>query len=1482
MNNTSKVFLLFLGIVCSPFTNPFPNAAKAQYVAVPYGFQTQPAGVPDYDAFGNISLPMDYTCLAANGYGQWMYGNNGGAPEAILVGDSISAISTLSDFPRPSGVVSESVFSNDQSQTYVRVATNLVGSTRYVWPDAGGIGFVIRGINDSRGGTQGTQIDITYSANNGNLNPIANRQVISGSPFAPTTNVSNNVNNWHHQMSGYAQGVENDEIGTKENNSQDNWDIAMDAKYLYIVWEHYDLSYGSATYEIYVNAILLSDGSIAPNFPLFLHDRRNDPPTTTSTNGRGRRPTVSCDVRNFPSAPTCDIVYLQDISLPANSATPQNALVRYCAIRNGVIHSDIVLPTTLFIPGRSNPNTYSNPLHARILTSSQRGLTFPVKDVYVVAGTLQDPTIGLVNSNFLLVDRIEDDNPQPPANTTVHYVDGERLINHSAPLLGGAFKVVDDPVRAFANPYDGQATIAYDEFHALYRLQRFSTSTPLLIVRGSNNGVGSTTDTRTTINRTSIDNGMTWTWLPDPDERFLGAVNQAGLHIHWHGYDPQSMANLNFYSRDIRAFDEPIEENTLLSYEARVTDGGSHLGTLGAALDPGRQFTIWTDPVFNNGMLFVASPYIIPSWSNGRLKFGANNCILSIGSGLATDPRSTLTILPNFECWFGGTGQELSLKANSLCNYYGVPGGQLVENFKGPGTIRLTGSGIVTTSTMAGHSFPSSIAHEALMNIRAGSRLQIPGNLQLLSDQGHIDLNYGQNFDPNSTSVILSGRITAIGHVSLANSFFIAHIPSIAADLDRNAYKTPICSNNCIPLPFQFEASESLFQNVDVSGSMNLFFTETQLPAKIIGGKLSGVSVRGSWVYPYANPDVNPFEIGYVRVEGIHNFGIWMKYSGDNAAVHYHNMYIHHNDFRTFTTANADGILLEGFNTDNTSFTGTETQVAVSNNTFTTNVGFTDTNHVKAAIHFVRTSGGILSNAITGVGYANGVILEEDGSATALTNTLVCNNAIAGCVYANHTGSGIASEYWNGYGKMNKIDGCNRSLQAGTSSKPYIIFSNYSNSNGAGIFVSATNAAPDLRGVSHAGHASLDYAAYDTLLNNNQNSQDAAELILVPSSTISLGDNVGACIGKNNFVANTLGEVFVSSSASASIASVIDGNYWQHSGAPYSPALTGDLRFHNISYVRDASDPTAPSYLNCAFASTVSCSGGFISPTTHKGGVENITLSTDTNECVRLERVTRAYLTDNYPVAYDTGRYYLEHCSSLNAVWHEFTDMDFANQYRNTNALRYLDYREWLKSVLYLNTVDSNWYCADAFSIITSFRAFIPPNGYDANATLAVVTYLLSSGKCPLWINDLTEDYVKIRAYQRQHWIDTSLTDSNRYKLDTTLPSLHSLGLDILLGPQAHVEGSFASFDIANLHTTQNPFTKETEIAFILGDRELMQLKVYDALGRMVYDNGFGNVLESGKQSFKINGKAWPTGTYYARISSIRGIVRTVKLEHVR
>jgi hypothetical protein len=1470
----ARAFIVFmLGNFLLAF---LPKDSNAQFTPVTYNFQNQPAAVQIYDPAGN--LPLEFPCLAANGYGQWMYGSDpdNSSTNAYLVGDSLSNIS-VSSLPRPNGIVDKAAFGVDDYHQYtVKVAANLLGSVRYVWPNETKTGFIVRGLNDSRG-TQGTQINIAID---GNLNPFASRKIIIGGAYH-VTDVSNDVNNQHYYMGGWVPAVENEDLGTSyEANWMDQWDVAIDAKYLYIVWGHYDGNYGG--YEVFLNAIQLSDGSVATGFPIPLHNRV----LSLSTAGRGRRPTVSCDVRNNPASPTCDIAYIMETSHAGSfpdPSTPYAASVRYCAVRTGAIAFDHILPTSLPVPPSSVTQIYSNPLHARIITSStSQGMAYPVKDVYVIANSLYSALSGVTtNSPFLLVHRIESDIDPPPANTTVHYVDGALLTTHGQPLLSGAFPVVDDPLRAFVNPYDGENALSFDEFHALYRMQRPLSSTPLLIVHGFNNGFVGTTDTRTVVNRTRIDNTQPYTWMIDPGDQFLGAANQAGIHVHW-----GTQSGVHCYSRDIRSFDEPIEENTLLSYEGRVADGTSHGGTVGAALSPARQFTMWTDPLFNNGALFVAPHTITPNWSNARLKFTSNNSILQIGSGITTDPGSVLTVLPNYECWFGGIGQEISIKPNSTLNYYGIPEGQLQQNIVGPGILRLTGTGITTTATLPGHSFPATIANAGNLYIRGGATLRIPDEAQMLTDKAFIELKYEPNLlplsDPSPTAnPPVSGKTNQSGHVSIANSIVASHLPTT-----ENDFKTSLCTGaGCSSMSYQFEASESLFQNSDPAGALNIFFDATSSPVRIVGGKLRGVSISGIWATGTFTPvyDIKPFEVGFATFDQIHAFGVDLELNtASKASLQYHGIYLHNNDFKAYATANADGILIQGFITTDLSVASQEDQVEVSNNTFTTAVGFSDTNHVRSAVRFQLTSGGILSNQITGAGYANGVILEDNGFQDA-TSTLICNNAITGCSYNNFTGSGISGDYWGGYSKMNKISGCNRGMILGDYGEPYILFSKVSGSKGGGLVLNKATTYPDLRGVHHYLAPSTDYSSYDTIISNNQSGLDPAELTLIPGSHLYVGGpSTDLYIGKNNFVDNGLGEYLISSSTSATIFGPIDNNYWQHLSAAYFPALSGDAQLHNISYSRSASDPNRTSYFACPFASSVSCSGGFISPIANGKGANPTTLSIDTDECTRLREKTGGLLTDNYfQTAYDTGRSYMQHCALLNGTWGEFGKLNWANQSRGGDMSRYLDYREWLKAVLYLNTIDSDWYCADAFAITGTFKYF-PNTGWDMNGELAVMQYILKSAKCPHFISDFSELYTKVRLLQHQQWLDSSKGDTNLNKLDTTLPSLHSIGLDILLGRPEHSAAESATFDIAGLHATVNPFTKETEIAFELGDRELMQLRVYDALGRVVFDNGIGNVLEAGARSFKIDGKNWANGVYYARLSTNRGLVRTLKLQHLQ
>src|SRR5262249_10511635 len=111
------------------------------------------------------------------------------------------------------------------------------------------------------------------------------------------------------------------------------------------------------------------------------------------------------------------------------------------------------------------------------------------------------------------------------------------------------------------------------------------------------------------------------------------------------------------------------------------------------------------------------------------------------------------------------------------------------------------------------------------------------------------------------------------------------------------------------------------------------------------------------------------------------------------------------------------------------------------------------------------------------------------------------------------------------------------------------------------------------------------------------------------------------------------------------------------------------------------------------------------------------------------------------------------------------------------------------------------------------------------------------------------------------------------------LPSLDSLGLGFLLHQNgAPTKTNLSSIYVASFASSPNPFTKETTLDFTLNRMSYTQLSIYDELGRLVWGDGRGSSLEAGKHTVQIDASKWPTGTYYARISTGFGEVKTVKL----
>ncbi|HET9136728.1 MAG TPA: hypothetical protein VFO76_08825, partial [Candidatus Kapabacteria bacterium] len=531
----------------------------------------------------------DAVCLASNGYGNWLAEANKNT--FYLWGDTTRDESASATPPIPSGKIFSGNLSAEINKipTEVKVTTNLVGNTIYVWPTTtdnattNRTTFEVRILGDNRNGSAiAQQIDINYTGipNTSGSRDAIKSTITTVSPSIPTfTGIT--------PISPVIQAT-NVSGGSIEADWHDTYDVCCDGVHLYIVWETYVGSL-SANF-VFVTAVNISDGSVVSGFP-------------KQVGTTGVRPTITCDVRNQTSS---NLTYL--ISL----ITSSDAIQLWWD--NVLLGTPLTLTKLFDAPVTNTPTNYQFIKHVKPVFGSVNGTSVGVQGVYAIvngasnlsAATGDDIIFHKVTGNF---------SSGFTSTGNAFYVDGMQIGNHThvdASTTTTHFcPVINQYIQAFANPYDGRATSNYDEFHCLYQLDlgspfsgppastwNTSSQFPLLIAGGHGTGmqtkIVSEDMTGTTFN--SFLSSPTAASLPN---HYLASVNQMGIHVFWEGEGTPS--NRWFYSRDQRSFDEDIEENTLLTYYNEVRDGSSHGGTVGATLQPSRILTMWTDPNLNNG-----------------------------------------------------------------------------------------------------------------------------------------------------------------------------------------------------------------------------------------------------------------------------------------------------------------------------------------------------------------------------------------------------------------------------------------------------------------------------------------------------------------------------------------------------------------------------------------------------------------------------------------------------------------------------------------------------------------------------------------------------------------------------------------------------------------------------------------------------------------------------------------------------------------
>ncbi|MEO6941271.1 MAG: hypothetical protein ABI252_14080 [Candidatus Kapaibacterium sp.] len=312
----------------------------------------------------------------------------------------------------------------------------------------------------------------------------------------------------------------------------------------------------------------------------------------------------------------------------------------------------------------------------------------------------------------------------------------------------------------------------------------------------------------------------------------------------------------------------------------------------------------------------------------------------------------------------------------------------------------------------------------------------------------------------------------------------------------------------------------------------------------------------------------------------------------------------------------------------------------------------------------------------------------------------------------------------------------------------------------------------------------------------------------------------------------------------------------------------------NTSY---PANPSTDSYMNvsgsvaCGVGFDLSAHANFILPN------EN-TLSDD---CSSL--FLRAHYLEQggeYRKAYDTGRYYIEHCANTSHSANGFSITGGGVQFMSNDNMRWLDYREWLKTVLYLDTTSDAliYYCTDAAEIVGTF-AYVTPKGRDYNGAIAVIDFLLNEKHCSDNRTSLFESRKGFRQDQLSDWQDT-VKNPELTPLDTLEPNIDDLGLKILRGKPSGVSmlPLRSKQNILQLRVSASPFVIETELMFELSQPVALKIDILDVLGREVGHPSIGQLFAPGKHLARVSGKDIPSGTLYARLTAANGEVRTVKM----
>lgn len=1540
----------------------------------------------------NSSYSVELPLSASNGYGTWTYTTAG---KWMLIGDTLTDESTTNSLgSQPSGILAagDIPFPNGHTTNRIKVAANLNGSVRYVWVDPqDNHRLFVGGFDDHSTGRNINGTDLS------GLNSHA-------------TNARELTGTMHVSQSMYIKNSAAAVIDYQQDDDwRDVLDISMDSKYLYIAFCFKDFTGGGILPIFRVYTFVVDLATYLPLEGEYTIENENGTseiePKLFQVNGtggggtfNGRRPTVAANVRNN-DVPQWDVAYIKYASADGNN--PEQWLhVSYVKMthktgmqnsQTAYYHSvpensqNIPVTATFFPPAYHvpfgndepviNPPTYGQPTHARIVNGSieapnQTSVVSlaPSKCIYVITdASMNNQWNGIKGGNLFYNRIIPSANGLDNITDRAYYIDGF-LPGYAGDLYTASrvspmdrtyltsgnpnpkkvfYEVIDEPIVAFANPYDGQKTTTYDEFHCVYRLiGEFSATTHhdpiLMIVNGCNTGFTSSArnnsdaslDSRMVINRTRSANNTNWTWMPSPKNTdgnhpstYTASVNQMGIHVFYEGDSNGDLTFECYYKRDSRAFDEDIEENTLVTNKCYVTDGTSHGGQVGATLLPNKFMTLWTDPNFNNSALYTRSSTLSDYWNNANL-FIYGNAALNIGNNTtdaSPNAGATLNLPPNFEIKFLPTSTSdvprIAINAASNLQYYGIPytgtePSVPLVNFHGRGKISILGN------TGAGQGF---------LNLHGGSVFQIPNDVTFVSSKGNLNVFYEHSAIPfnNSLNPNAASFIDIYGTASLTNNTILQNkdnagnlFPTGNSYVWRALVCKPLMLTASTPPPIaewyvNYPQTQLTFDNVTVqSNNSNLrlevscnadvsisssaqnravLTTEPNPPTSGMNTKpttslanLRSFDVENSTfsrstfyaANPSDVPNLNNVHLYNNTFSNTINFGVYLH---RNNTEDYHNIDIDNCHFN----GGANSCFIEGFDQPlEWVCATTDDNIQVQCNRV--NVINSSFNSGAVALHSNNSNIGIGNNTITG----SGIGIKQTFPSGAIQNkSFFCNNTITYC------NTGMELDNWYDYIKLTSIANCGLGLLSKDGVDGLFVFSSIKNCTSQGILLAPTNSTALCRQELTGTFNSIE------LNNLNNTATPTAQIEIRPGGKIRVRHNNN--IIRQDVTDNPKDDKFIyyndPSNSTATIPigfnnstndDKVDKMYWSSNNqsatspylanayTPYSIATINSLDPY-ISHITYSDGSLESGHTGLYTTLLPYCSSGIpqpLKPHEKSNHTESIINDTSLEHCQELAITADNYKHNGqYELGYEGFKSYMESCAYLSNSYNSFIDITTCNTNRSGDKIRFQEYREWLKKVLYYN-LDTLYYCTDANAMRTTFYLFNDPRkGLDFKGLLAVERYIIQSGKCPGFAKDT------IAAWDACHniWQDT-VSDPPAAPFDSTLPTLEDLDLGILRGPNSGIvafNNAVIGPVISNLRALENPFTSETTIAFDCREAVALKFEVYDILGKKVYDGG-SHIYDRGANKLVLSGDGLASGILYARFSNPIGFVSTLKLRH--